>query len=63
MLLCNNLSFLCAQAMNEILYGIRVIKFYAWEKLFSAKVRKLRYVVFRYTVHETNCIIRSITGS
>ena len=30
------------QMMNEILYGIRVIKFYAWEKHFSAKINKIR---------------------
>ncbi|XP_078671973.1 ATP-binding cassette sub-family C member 10-like [Branchiostoma floridae x Branchiostoma belcheri] len=28
--------------MNEILYGIRVIKFYAWESTFQEKVRRLR---------------------
>ncbi|CAB3994460.1 multidrug resistance-associated 7-like [Paramuricea clavata] len=30
------------KAMNEILYGIRVIKFYAWERMFSKKVHELR---------------------
>ena len=28
--------------MNEILHGIRVIKFYAWEKLFEAKINAIR---------------------
>ncbi|XP_067031621.1 ATP-binding cassette sub-family C member 10-like isoform X2 [Acropora muricata] len=28
--------------MNEILHGIRVIKFYAWEKNFEAKIKSLR---------------------
>jgi len=28
--------------MNEILQGIRVIKFYAWEKNFEEKINKLR---------------------
>ncbi|XP_028396229.1 LOW QUALITY PROTEIN: multidrug resistance-associated protein 7-like [Dendronephthya gigantea] len=30
------------KVMNEILYGIRVIKFYAWERMFSSKVHELR---------------------
>ena len=29
--------------MNEILHGIRVIKFHAWEKNFEEKVNELRY--------------------
>ena len=28
--------------MNEVLYGIRIIKFYAWEPHFSARVCALR---------------------
>ena len=28
--------------MSEILFGIRVIKFYAWEKHFSGRVNELR---------------------
>lgn len=31
-----------SQVMSEILWGIRVIKFYAWEKHFSQKVGRLR---------------------
>ena len=32
--------------MNEILQGIRVIKFYAWEKNFEEKIDNLRFVCF-----------------
>ena len=32
--------------MNEILQGIRVIKFYAWEKNFEEKIDNLRLVCF-----------------
>ena len=28
--------------MNEVLYGIRIIKFYAWEKHFGNKINDLR---------------------
>ena len=35
-------TFLLIQVMNEILHGIRVIKFYAWEKNFEEKVTELR---------------------
>ena len=30
------------QVMSEILWGIRVIKFYAWERHFSFKINELR---------------------
>ena len=30
------------QVMNEILFGIRVVKFYAWEKHFETKIHELR---------------------
>ena len=33
--------------MNEILYGIRVIKFYAWEQHFTKRVEKLRLAEVR----------------
>ena len=35
----------CLQVMSEILRGIRVIKFYAWEGNFKEKINKLRSVV------------------
>lgn len=28
--------------MNEILFGIRVVKFYSWEDHFESKIRRLR---------------------
>ena len=28
--------------MNEILYGVRVVKFYAWESYFHGKINHLR---------------------
>ena len=33
---------LCQQLMSEILTGIRVIKFYAWENSFARKILRLR---------------------
>lgn len=30
------------QMMNEILYGVRVVKFYAWESYFHGKINHLR---------------------
>lgn len=29
--------------MNEILYGIKVVKFYAWEDHFKTKIEELRH--------------------
>ena len=34
--------YVCVQVISEVLAGIRVIKFYAWEKHFSSKIFGLR---------------------
>ena len=34
--------YFSVQVMNEILFGIRVIKFYAWEEHFAEKIKALR---------------------
>ena len=41
-ILCSTLPFLSYQVMSEILTGIRVIKFYAWESNFIRKILQLR---------------------
>ena len=36
--------FFLDKVMSELLAGIRVIKYYAWEKCFKAKILSLRYL-------------------
>ena len=43
------------QVISEVLTGIRVIKFYAWEKHFSSKIFELRSV---YMCFITLCLIK-----
>jgi len=38
-----NFSICFSQVMSEVLTGIRVIKFYAWENNFTKKILGLRY--------------------
>jgi len=38
-----NFSIFFSQVMSEVLTGIRVIKFYAWENNFTKKILGLRY--------------------
>ena len=40
----NKVSDLRVKMMNEILIGIRIIKYYAWEDAFQEKVMSIHYI-------------------